>query len=97
MAGFDPATFWGLTLRRYKLFIQAAQKREGLAQARAAEAAFVGTRADHKGLMQFIDAVTGIDRTLPASAFPAALKAASRNLPTITRAEFLKMRESRDG
>ena len=97
MAGVDPATFWGLTPRLYSIHMKAAQKRNAFARAAAAEAAWMGARADHKGLMEYVDALTGIDRRLPQSALASVMHAASSGVPVMSRAEYLKLRGSRNG
>lgn len=88
MAGFDPATFWTLTPRQFVHRMRAARKRAGIEQARAAEAAWIGSNASHEDLSKYMDALTGIDRTLPPEALAGMLRSASNGLRTISRAEI---------
>lgn len=89
-AGYAPELFWRLTPRQLAAQLRAAAKRQAATQALAAEAAWVGFRADHRDLKAYQAALRGQDAALPPEALAGAARAASAGLPQVTWAEFLK-------
>jgi len=61
-------------------------------RASMAEAAWVGANTDFDGLQKYLASLAGTDHALPPEALPGMLRHASRNLPTMTRAQYFEQR-----
>lgn len=70
--------------------MKAAARRDKQARASMAEASFVGTHSENgKELDRYINGLLGGVVTLPPEALAGVVRAASKGLATITRAQFL--------
>jgi hypothetical protein len=73
--------------------MRSAGRRRSQYLADLAEAAYVGSRYDQKGLQAYCDALRGHDRTLPEEALPGMTEQAASGLPKLTWSEFLETRK----
>lgn len=89
-AGFEASAFWRLTPRLFVVEMNGAKRRAGDLRACIAEAAWIGSRTDERGLASYVDFVTGVERALPPEAMGGMLQAASADLPKVTMAEYLE-------
>lgn len=89
----DPDRFWACTLRLYVIEMHVAARRRASDMANLAWGVFAATRSkDARELQRVTDFTRGIESGQSVDELPAALEAATRNLPAMSWAEFRNMR-----
>lgn len=88
-AGFDPDAFWRQTLRGVQRALRGAALRRKRARADAAEAAWIGTHADQRGLQAFFDGLEAPRKTpIPPEQAGRALENMAQSLGVITMEQY---------